>query len=145
MVDPDCRVAGEGLSFLRRQGIKVDVGIESEKCMALNKAYIYRVLNNRPYHMVDGGAIYKLLLDLCTAPQSAEYLATTAYDMALLQRSISGDIDTIHLTAQQFLDLFQDANNFSRPYAGSRPYEVGATCSEHVSAVHTTYTHTLIH
>lgn len=47
MVDPDSRVSGKGVDFLRENGIVVDVGIEHAACMDMNKAFIHRVTKLR--------------------------------------------------------------------------------------------------
>ena len=49
MVDPDPRVFGMGLQYLRNNGILVEVGINEEACKELNAPFIYRVLTQRPY------------------------------------------------------------------------------------------------
>ena len=57
MVDPDPRVSGTGLTFLKDRGIKVDLfqggmGELNDKCESLNLPFIFRVLNKRPYSVV---------------------------------------------------------------------------------------------
>ena len=49
MVDPDPRVSGNGLAFLRQHGLDVSVGICEQKCRDLNRPFIFRVLNQRSY------------------------------------------------------------------------------------------------
>ena len=49
MVDPDPRVSGSGLKYLMDSGIKVDLGLDGEICKDLNKAFVFRVLQSRPF------------------------------------------------------------------------------------------------
>ena len=47
-VDPDARVSGNGIDYLRRHGIEVSVGVEEQACRDVNKAFIHRVTCGRP-------------------------------------------------------------------------------------------------
>ena len=49
MVDPDSRVSGKGLETLQKNGVQVDVAVEGEACIELNKAFIHRIATSRPY------------------------------------------------------------------------------------------------
>ena len=46
--DPNPRVAGGGAEYLRRRGIKVDVGILEEDCLRLNEPFIKHVTTGLP-------------------------------------------------------------------------------------------------
>jgi diaminohydroxyphosphoribosylaminopyrimidine deaminase/5-amino-6-(5-phosphoribosylamino)uracil reductase len=48
MVDPDSRVSGSGIAKLREAGIEVVVGVEETDCLALNEAFIHRILYQKP-------------------------------------------------------------------------------------------------
>lgn len=48
-LDPNPLVAGKGRKFLQKHGIKVIVGVEEEKCRALNPFYNHFFEMNRPY------------------------------------------------------------------------------------------------
>jgi len=52
MVDPDPRVSGAGVTYLKDQGISVDVGVERERCESLNRPFIHRVLKKKPLSVV---------------------------------------------------------------------------------------------
>ncbi|HEY9627986.1 MAG TPA: bifunctional diaminohydroxyphosphoribosylaminopyrimidine deaminase/5-amino-6-(5-phosphoribosylamino)uracil reductase RibD [Coleofasciculaceae cyanobacterium] len=59
MVDPNPQVAGAGIDRLRQAGIAVDVGVEEAACQALNEAFVYRVLHQRPFGLLK----YAMTLD----------------------------------------------------------------------------------
>ena len=46
--DPDPRVSGAGLAYLRDRGIEVDVGILADEAAALNDAYLHHRRTGRP-------------------------------------------------------------------------------------------------
>lgn len=54
MVDPDPRVSGAGLTFLRDNGVDVKVlgGLDGDSCKRLNLPYIHRLLYKRPLALV---------------------------------------------------------------------------------------------
>lgn len=49
MEDPNPRVAGGGIKELRANSIAVDVGILEQECAWLNRAFMSRILRNRPW------------------------------------------------------------------------------------------------
>lgn len=49
MVDPDPRVSGKGLQYLREHNITVHVGTNEKECKELNAAFVFRILTNKPY------------------------------------------------------------------------------------------------
>jgi diaminohydroxyphosphoribosylaminopyrimidine deaminase/5-amino-6-(5-phosphoribosylamino)uracil reductase len=49
IVDPDPRVNGRGLRYLRRHGVRVRVGILAEEARRLNEAYLKWVRERRPF------------------------------------------------------------------------------------------------
>nr|WP_278199628.1 bifunctional diaminohydroxyphosphoribosylaminopyrimidine deaminase/5-amino-6-(5-phosphoribosylamino)uracil reductase RibD [Thermaerobacter subterraneus] len=48
MVDPDPRVAGRGLSVLAQAGVEVAVGVEADRALRLNEAYVVHRVLGRP-------------------------------------------------------------------------------------------------
>ena len=46
--DPDSRVAGRGVAFLRQAGIAVTLGVGKVEALALNEGFFHRILENRP-------------------------------------------------------------------------------------------------
>lgn len=59
MVDPNPLVAGSGIERLRKAGIDVLVGVETEACRQLNEAFVHRILHKRPWGMLK----YAMTLD----------------------------------------------------------------------------------
>lgn len=49
MVDPDPRVSGKGLDYLKEKGVKVVTKVQESKCLEINRPFIFRVLNKRSY------------------------------------------------------------------------------------------------
>ena len=49
MVDPDPRVSGNGISRLKDSGLEVVEGVLSKECELINREFIFRVRNGRPW------------------------------------------------------------------------------------------------
>ena len=49
MVDPDPRVSGNGISRLRDSGLEVIEGVLKQDCELINREFIFRVRNGRPW------------------------------------------------------------------------------------------------
>ena len=49
MKDPDPRMRGRGISFLKKAGIKVQVGVLEKEGLALNEAYVTHRTKKRPF------------------------------------------------------------------------------------------------
>jgi diaminohydroxyphosphoribosylaminopyrimidine deaminase/5-amino-6-(5-phosphoribosylamino)uracil reductase len=47
--DPNKTVSGRGISRLRDNGVRVNVGIRQQECLELNRRFFTSHLNNRPY------------------------------------------------------------------------------------------------
>ena len=52
VVDPDPRVSGSGIRFLREHGVEISVGVERELCLDTNAPFIHRILRQRPLSVV---------------------------------------------------------------------------------------------
>ena len=59
MVDPNPKVAGQGIAKLRNAGIEVTVGVEEAECQVLNEAFVHRILHHRPFGILK----YAMTLD----------------------------------------------------------------------------------
>ncbi len=59
MVDPNPKVAGSGIERLQAEGLAVTVGVEEEVCQALNEAFVYKILHQRPFGILK----YAMTLD----------------------------------------------------------------------------------
>ena len=49
MVDPDPRVSGNGISSLKDAGVEVIEGVLRQECESINREFIFRVRNGRPW------------------------------------------------------------------------------------------------
>ena len=49
MVDPDPRVSGNGISRLKEAGLEVIEGVLKQECEGINREFIFRVRNGRPW------------------------------------------------------------------------------------------------
>ncbi len=49
MVDPDPRVSGNGIERLKDSGLEVIEGVLKQECEIINKEFVFRVLNGRPW------------------------------------------------------------------------------------------------
>lgn len=59
VVDPNPKVAGQGIATLKRAGIQVEVGVEGETCAELVEGFVRRVERKRPFGVLK----YAMTLD----------------------------------------------------------------------------------
>ncbi len=103
IVDPDPRVSGAGLEFLKSKGIEVEVGVQQTMCLELNRPFIFRVLNKRSYATC--------WLDLSVAEEEEKNQV-----MATLQMlsDMSPESDIVILSMDQALDSMKAAGGAMR-------------------------------
>ena len=97
--DPDPRVSGKGLKFLKECGLDVLLGVHERESRKLNAPFIYRVKNNKPY----------VISWVCTSQVKHNVRVNTMIQSdSLLATSfdIFPEADTILLSAQQFIYWF---------------------------------------
>jgi diaminohydroxyphosphoribosylaminopyrimidine deaminase/5-amino-6-(5-phosphoribosylamino)uracil reductase len=68
MIDPNPRVAGQGLEQLKRAGIRVETGVLESEAEKLNPGFIMRMQKQRPYVRCK----LAMTLDGCTATATGE-------------------------------------------------------------------------
>jgi diaminohydroxyphosphoribosylaminopyrimidine deaminase / 5-amino-6-(5-phosphoribosylamino)uracil reductase len=76
MVDPNPLVAGQGVTKLQQAGLEVAIGIEEVACQALNEAFVYRILHQRPFGILK----YAMTLDgkIATSTGHSAWVTGTA-------------------------------------------------------------------
>tara|TARA_B100000674_G_scaffold338263_1_gene282746 strand:+ start:3623 stop:4654 length:1032 start_codon:yes stop_codon:yes gene_type:complete len=112
-IDNHSKVAGKGIEKLKKYGIKVEVGIEKEKCIELNKRFHKFHTEGLPYIILKwaqskDGFISRTLNDIkkgknnwITGEKSIEYVhKQRAYEQAILIGSNTVKIDNPLLTTR---------------------------------------------
>ncbi|EKQ69390.1 diaminohydroxyphosphoribosylaminopyrimidine deaminase [Leptolyngbyaceae cyanobacterium JSC-12] len=59
MIDPNPKVAGNGIAKLQKAGIEVTVGVEETDCQDLNEAFVHRIVQRQPFGILK----YAMTLD----------------------------------------------------------------------------------
>jgi hypothetical protein len=94
MVDPDPRVAGNGLQLLREKGLDVVVDVEGRACRDINAPFVFRVLHKRAYSVV------------AVAVQDATSKSIiTEDDLVDCFAHASQEVDTLMITFQQLKEI----------------------------------------
>jgi hypothetical protein len=117
MVDPDPRVSGYGLRYLRDNGVTVTVADKEEEaaCRSLNAPFIFRILTERAYSVVltsvdKEGTVNGFWSQ--QQPQQQREMSgesskspspDSSEDLASLLRQLAPEINAIVLTSEQFL------------------------------------------
>ena len=99
MVDPDSRVSGKGLSYLKEKGLDVKVGTQEKACQSLNAPFIYRVLHNSSY--------LTIWTNEKVAHNRGDDVKIFLRDvfMRQLRNSVPNSVDTIILTLNQIFEI----------------------------------------
>lgn len=107
MVDPDPRVSGYGLQYLRDNGVTVDIADEEESnaCRSLNAPFVFRVKTERAYCVVltsvdDVGSICD---PLCQSSAQLIGLPVEQHELSAVLHQVAPEINAVLLTSSQFL------------------------------------------
>lgn len=96
MVDPNPRVAGQGLETLRRGGVDVVVGVEEEACQELAEGFVSRIVKKRPFGILK----YAMTLDGKIASESGSSKWVTGEDARRHVHKIRSYVDAIVVGGQ---------------------------------------------
>lgn len=102
MVDPDPRVSGGGIQYLKEHGVEVEVGVKEDECKALNAAFIFRLLKARPLV-----TLWTALVDE-SGDNSGGKTTTSAPSMLDCSQVLSAcpDVDTIIIPQSELVSMF---------------------------------------
>eukprot|EP01041_Mallomonas_annulata_P008176 gene8176-16801_t len=106
VVDPDPRVSGTGLEYLKEMGVEVQVGVEETLCKAVNSPFIFRVLHKKPYVVLLLSAV-----DLWRSENATQSSDNSVEDVyAMMIGGVAPEVDTLLLNDHQlhFLTVLQD-------------------------------------
>lgn len=91
MIDPDPRVSGRGVTYLREAGVEVLEGIDAKACQRLNEGFIHRVVHHRPFGILK----YAMTLDGKIASLSGHSAWVTSPEARRWVHCLRGDCDAI--------------------------------------------------
>lgn len=91
MTDPNKLVNRKGIGILRKQGVKVEVGILKEKCERLNESFAKFIRTKQPFVIMKSG----ISLDGKTATSSGESQWITCGKSRKLVHEMRGEVDAI--------------------------------------------------
>jgi diaminohydroxyphosphoribosylaminopyrimidine deaminase/5-amino-6-(5-phosphoribosylamino)uracil reductase len=89
--DPDPRVQGRGLAFLRDHGVEVEVGLEAARAARLNQAFFTRLRERRPFVTLKAA----VSLDGCLAAGPRTRTPLTSAHANRHAQSVRAEIDAI--------------------------------------------------
>ena len=107
MVDPDPRVSGYGLQYLRDNGVIVDIADkeEADSCRSLNAPFVFRVQTERAYCVVltsvDGSG--SICDPLCHSSEQLVGLSAREHELSTVLHQVAPEINAVVLTSSQFL------------------------------------------
>lgn len=91
MVDPNPLVSGQGIDFLRKSGIHVEVGILKEYCVRLNESFVKYITQGRPFTTLKLAAT----LDGKIATRTGESRWITSEKSRAYAHRLRGEVDAI--------------------------------------------------
>jgi pyrimidine deaminase RibD-like protein len=98
MVDPDPRVSGTGIQYLRDQGIQVDVGLKEEQCIELNLPFVFKIKHQRPLSTVWTSMRPHGIVQ-SAVPLVPDVCCPSHISFHLFLKEIASNIDTICISA----------------------------------------------
>ena len=90
-IDPNPRVRRRGIRALRRAGIEVDLNVLQEDCQALNKAYNFAIVHQRPWVLMKAATS----LDGRIATRTGHSQWITSKEARARGRRFRGELDAI--------------------------------------------------
>ena len=109
MVDPDPRVSGYGLQYLRDNGVIVDIADEEESasCRSLNAPFVFRVQTERAYCVVLTyvDSVGSICDPLCQSSAHLSELPTKEQKLSAVLHDVAPEINAVVLTSSQFLNI----------------------------------------
>jgi diaminohydroxyphosphoribosylaminopyrimidine deaminase / 5-amino-6-(5-phosphoribosylamino)uracil reductase len=110
MVDPDPRVSGYGLQYLRDNGVVVDIAQmeEAAACRSLNAPFVFRMQTDRAYGIVLAAADEKGYI--CNplgryGSTSPDEPTVAEMELSALLNQLAPETNAIVLTSSQFLTV----------------------------------------
>jgi hypothetical protein len=110
MVDPDPRVSGYGLQYLRDNGVVVDIAQmeEAAACRSLNAPFVFRMQTDRAYGIVlsaadENGSICNPLGRYDST--NSEEPTVAELELSALLHQLAPETNAIVLTSSQFLTV----------------------------------------
>ena len=99
MVDPNPRVSGSGITYLRSHGIHVDIGVCEEAAERLNEAFVTWVTRGRPFVTMKIAAS----LDRCVAAGLGERTQLTSELATRAVHQLRGQVDAVGVGSKTVL------------------------------------------
>ncbi len=93
MLDPNPAVAGKGVAFLRKNNIKVDIGLMCQESSELNRAYIKFIKTGKPYIILKIASTLNGMISLPDVLRRKKYI--TSLESRRLVHSLRGYVDAI--------------------------------------------------
>ena len=91
MLDPNPKVNGGGVAYLREHGVTVEVGVQVNEAECLNAPFVTWITRNRPFVTMK----VALSLDGCIADGPGERTTITSESSNAVVQSLRGEVDVI--------------------------------------------------
>lgn len=93
MLDPNPAVSGQGVKFLRKYNIEVDVGLAGQQALELNRAYAKYIRSGRPYVIIKIAASLDGKINQPNSSRSNRYITSLA--SRRMVHAIRGYVDAV--------------------------------------------------